>query len=68
MAEHLQVPANEICDVESASTNSSEEDGITEEMDRVLADRKKVRTWAQIWRLLFPQDAAVLDPGRSTLA
>ncbi|ROW13545.1 hypothetical protein VPNG_04490 [Cytospora leucostoma] len=56
------VPADEICDVESASTYSSEENGITEEMDRVLADRKKVRTWAQIWRLLFPQDTAVLDP------
>ncbi|KUI69341.1 hypothetical protein VM1G_05066 [Cytospora mali] len=65
MAEHLMVPAEQICEANSASSNSSEEDGITEEMDRALADdtrRENVQTWEEIWKLLFPQDAAVLDP------
>lgn len=67
MAEHLLVPVEQICEVKPASSNSREEDGITEEVDRILADkdtRKRLQTWEGLWGLLFPQDTAVLDPGR----
>lgn len=61
------VPVDQMCEAKSASSNLSEEDGITEEVDRVLADktrRFKAQTWEEIWRLLFPSDAIVLDPGK----
>lgn len=54
----------------TVSDGFSSEEGITEEMDRVLAERtakKKVQTWEEIWRLLFGQDSTVLDPGKDLL-
>lgn len=67
MSEHLMVPVEQMCEARPASSNRSEEDGITEEMDRILADttrRYKAQTWEEIWRLLFPGDVTVLDPGK----
>lgn len=67
MSEHLMVPAEQMCEAKPASSDSAEEDGITEEMDRTLADRapkNRIRTWEEIWRLLFPGDTTVLDPGK----
>lgn len=67
MSEHLMVPVEQMCEAIHVSSKSAEEDGMTEEMDRALADqtrRKKIQTWEEIWRLLFPGDSTVLDPGR----
>ncbi|ROW08460.1 hypothetical protein VMCG_03184 [Cytospora schulzeri] len=64
MDEHLMVPVEQMCEAKLATSISSGEDGITEETDRVLADdtkRNKFQTWEDIWRLLFPGDAVVLD-------
>lgn len=64
LSEHLMVPVEQMCEAVHVSSTSAEE-GITEEMDRVLADqtrRIQVQTWEEIWRLLFPGDSAALDP------
>ncbi|KAK7727343.1 hypothetical protein SLS63_007165 [Diaporthe eres] len=48
----------------NAAPDNVIEDGITEEMDRALAERTprhSVKTWEQIWKLLFPQDVSALD-------
>jgi hypothetical protein len=55
-----------MCEPNGAASDVVVEDGITEEMDRALAERtprRAVQTWDQIWKLLFPQDASPLDPG-----
>lgn len=61
------VPVEQMCEAVHVSSTSAEEEGITEEMDRALADqtrRIQVQTWEEIWRLLFPGDSAALDPGK----
>lgn len=55
-----------MCEPNGAASDIAVEDGITEEMDRILADptpRQGVKTWEQIWKLLFPQDVSPLDSG-----
>ncbi|KAL1867916.1 hypothetical protein Daus18300_006191 [Diaporthe australafricana] len=59
------VPADQMCEPSSAALENVIEDGITEEMDRALADRtprKSIHSWEQICKLLFPQDVSALDP------
>lgn len=62
--DHSMVPVEEMCHANPGPTSLGVEDGITEEMDRVLADRKakrKVQSWDEIWRLIFPDDPVVPD-------
>ncbi|KAG6361688.1 hypothetical protein INS49_009916 [Diaporthe citri] len=64
LSEHLMVPVEQMCEPNSAAPDNVIEDGITEEMDRALAERTprhSVKTWEQIWKLLFPQDVSALD-------
>ncbi|KAJ0109743.1 hypothetical protein J7T55_004292 [Diaporthe amygdali] len=64
LADHLMVPVEQMCEPNNAASDNVIEDGITEEMDRTLADRtprKGVHSWEQIWKLLFPQDVSDLD-------
>lgn len=64
------VPVEQMCEPNSAAPDNVIEDGITEEMDRALAERTprhSVKTWEQIWKLLFPQDVSALDSGESLI-
>ncbi|KAG8169625.1 hypothetical protein KVR01_000370 [Diaporthe batatas] len=64
LSEHLMVPADQMCEPNGCVSDIVVEDGITEEMDRALADRTPrhlVNSWEQIWKLLFPQDASPQD-------
>lgn len=66
MSGHLTVPLDMMCELQKFAPGTSPDEGITEEMDRILADntaKTKVQTWDEIWRLLFGQDATVLEPG-----
>jgi hypothetical protein len=43
------------------------EDGISQEIDQLLANRKmeaKVDSWRVLWRILFPMDEAVPSSGK----
>jgi hypothetical protein len=54
-----------MCDV-NLSFYDDPENGIPEEMARILAARnapEEVWTWDGIWRLVFPGDHEVPDPG-----
>lgn len=64
------VPVDQMCEPNSAVSDNVIDDGITEEMDRALAERTprhSVQSWEQIWQLLFPQDISVLDSGESPI-
>lgn len=64
------VPADQMCEPNSAASDNVIEDGITEEMDRALAERTprhSVQSWEAIWKLLFPQDVCALDSGESPI-
>lgn len=64
------VPVDEMCEPNGAASENVIEDGITEEMDRALAERTprhSVQSWEQIWKLLFPQDVSALDSGESPI-
>lgn len=64
LSEHLMVPADEMCEPNDGVLDVVAVDGITEEMDRALADRTQgVHSWEQIWTLLFPQDPSPQDSG-----
>lgn len=56
-----------MCEPRLAAPEALSDNGINEDVDRILADNKSMVTiqcWEDIWRLLFPQDVAVLDPGQ----
>jgi hypothetical protein len=60
------VSVDQLCEPNGATSDIVVEEGITEEMDRALADRTprhSVQTWEQICKLLFPQDVSPLDSG-----
>lgn len=63
LSEHLMVPVDQMCEPNATASVPMAEDGITQEMDRALADRSRhaVHSWEQIWKLLFPQDASPQD-------
>jgi hypothetical protein len=53
-----------MCRPSSRPQSDDPEDGITEDMDKILAGRKantKVQTWDQIWGLIFP-DVDIIPP------
>lgn len=55
-----------MCEPQQFAPGTSPDEGITEEMDRILADRatkNKVQTWEDMWRLLFGPETMVLEPG-----
>ncbi|KAK4135074.1 hypothetical protein BT67DRAFT_290761 [Trichocladium antarcticum] len=61
---HLTIPKAEMCEVGPAVLGNPE-DGMSDEMHRALAQRHygvENWTWAEIWRLLFPEDADVPAP------
>ena len=58
-----------MCDVNLSFCNDPE-DGIAEEMARILTARdapEEAWTWDGIWRLVFPGDHEVPDPGTPRL-
>ena len=58
------LPLDQMCRPSSRPQSDDPEDGITEDMDKILAGRKantKVQTWDQIWRLIFP-DVDIIAP------
>lgn len=68
LSNHLTVPLEDMCEPLLAAWDHPCEDVITEEVDQILADgtsTNKIQSWEEIWRLLFPQDTSILDPGQS---
>lgn len=62
MTDHLMVPLEEMCEPRPVEPDGLAALGITEDMERALGETQ-VRTWDELWYLLFPQDNSVLDPG-----
>ncbi|EAA30973.2 hypothetical protein NCU05648 [Neurospora crassa OR74A] len=54
--EHLMLPKDEMCDTVPTETPRNPEDGISEDVDRTLASGDGIRTWDNLWRLIFPLD------------
>ncbi|KAI1125780.1 hypothetical protein F5Y10DRAFT_224474 [Nemania abortiva] len=57
LKEHAQVPIDRLCQV--VESYHDPEDGIDEEVEDTLAERKNVRkisSWEELWRLLFKDD------------
>lgn len=57
-----------MCEPRLAAPEPVAGDGISEDVDRILADSKSlvhIQSWEDLWRLLFPNDVSVLDPGQS---
>lgn len=68
LSDHLTVPLEAMCEPRLAAPEPVTGYGISEEVDRILADNKSmihIQNWEDLWRLLFPQDVSVLDPGQS---
>ncbi|KAK0744476.1 hypothetical protein B0T21DRAFT_281204 [Apiosordaria backusii] len=66
LLEHLMLPKDQICDVNSSPGNYDQEDGISPEIEKALHDPKQADdswTWESIWRLLFPCDTEIPDSG-----
>lgn len=66
LSSHLTVPLEMMCEPQKFAPGTSPDEGITEEMDRILADRlgkNKVQTWEEMCRLLFGPDSAIPEPG-----
>ncbi|KAK3401717.1 hypothetical protein B0T20DRAFT_402465 [Sordaria brevicollis] len=53
---HLMLPKDEMCDTVPAGTPRNPEDGIPEDVDGTLASGTGIRTWDDLWRLIFPMD------------
>lgn len=65
--DHLMLPKDQICEITTIKPSGDDEDGITEEMERALAGSSETKAnwdWTLIWRLLFPSDKTVPDPGK----
>jgi hypothetical protein len=61
------MPKDEICEIVPIQPSGDDEDGISEETERTLAmsGGPDGADWASIWRLVFPGDETVLDPGKT---
>lgn len=64
---HLAVPTSQICELSSEGMPVDPEDGIPFEVERTIRESMKetghiVKLWAQLWRLLFPEDTTVPHP------
>jgi len=63
------MPKDQICEIISVQPNGDIEDGISEDIERALAtsgDPVDEWDWALVWRLVFPADKDVPDPGKRT--
>lgn len=61
---HLMLPKDEMCDTVPAGTPRNPEDGISEDVDRTLASGNGIRTWDDLWRLIFPMDDQIPSSGK----
>ncbi|KAK0673128.1 hypothetical protein QBC41DRAFT_352848 [Cercophora samala] len=64
LLEHLMLPKDQICDVDSSKSVYDQEDGISPDIEKALHDPKKTIdswTWESIWHLLFPCDTEIPD-------
>lgn len=62
---HLQLPPDLMCLVQNEAQSSDPEEGITQEVEELLNERKsnvRVNTWPSLWRALFGRDDDVLAP------
>ena len=53
---HVQLPPDEICAVRQEAQNADPEEGITQEVEDLLNERKskvKIDTWPSLWQALF---------------
>ncbi|KAF2970748.1 hypothetical protein GQX73_g2821 [Xylaria multiplex] len=61
--EHLRALPTQLCDV--LERDNDPEDGINEEIENILAERKnnrKVSSWEELWRVLFTDDKTIPSP------
>ncbi|CAN8098382.1 unnamed protein product [Discula destructiva] len=62
LGDHLTVSVEDMCEPRPTMSAYLVEDGITEATERALADgTAEIRSWPELWWLLFPQDTSVLD-------
>ncbi|KAK4643730.1 hypothetical protein QC761_405570 [Podospora bellae-mahoneyi] len=64
LLEHLMLPKDRICDVDSPKNLYDQEDGISPDVEKALHDPKQSNdswTWESIWNLLFPCDTEIPD-------
>jgi hypothetical protein len=57
------LPKEEICELSPTQTNRDPEDGISEEVSRILL-RQRGGGWEEIWRLVFPDDDEIPQDGK----
>ncbi|OIW22921.1 hypothetical protein CONLIGDRAFT_687005 [Coniochaeta ligniaria NRRL 30616] len=60
---HLQLPPDRMCLVQNEAQSSDPEEGITQEVEELLNERKstvRINTWPGLWRALFGSDDDVL--------
>lgn len=65
LEEHLLLPRDQVCEVNTAFFDDPEE-GITDQAARILAAKNTMNdtwSWEGIWRLIFPCDLEIPDPG-----
>ncbi|KAI2632570.1 hypothetical protein GGS26DRAFT_81606 [Hypomontagnella submonticulosa] len=65
LLEHMRAPPDQICRVVERQSLIDPEDGITDEVDTLLAERKndtKVSSWKELWQILFPSDEEIPPP------
>lgn len=62
--DHLMLPKDEMCDTVPAGTPRNPEDGISEDVDKTLASGNGIRTWDDLWRLIFPMDDQIPSSGK----
>ncbi len=63
---HISVERERICNPHRVSSSADPEDGITSGMEEALNGRKadrKIDSWDSLWRLLFPADLEIPEPG-----
>ncbi|KAI0384753.1 hypothetical protein F5Y04DRAFT_247731 [Hypomontagnella monticulosa] len=61
----MRAPPEQICRVVERPPLLDPEDGIMDEVDTMLAERKndtKVSSWKELWQKLFPSDQAIPPP------
>ncbi|KAI1841988.1 hypothetical protein JX266_011848 [Neoarthrinium moseri] len=65
LADHMRAPPDQICSIVDYQSSENPEDGITDEVDMLLAERKsglKVNSWEGLWKVLFPNDTHIPSP------
>ncbi len=67
--QHLMLPKQQMCDLRAETASLDPEDGISDEIGDLLLSRGNSGgvedlTWEELWKLIFPMDAAVPGPGK----